>query len=182
MNVPGRIIRWIAIALIIGAIAWQVSGSGSGLKLGSVAPDFEAQVLDGEAFSLADAHGKVVVLDFWATWCPPCKVSLPAIERVHRRYADDDDVVVLTVNTDGPMARVAGGVRQFMKRSRYSFPVAFDTPKQLISRMYQVTAIPTMVVVDSAGKVSFSHTGLNSNDPKVIEKYIVEAIESARGG
>lgn len=170
---------WLGIVGVAGVLAYTLTGGhGGGPPKGSVAPAFSAPVLGGtERFDSASAAGHTMVLDFWATWCPPCVKSLPALQRVHTRYREVDDVVVLSVNTDvGP--RRPDRVGNFMKARRFDFPVLLDDGA--VSAAYHVKSIPTLVVVGPDGRVSEVEIGARFNSIDDLERHLVETIEAAR--
>ncbi|MEJ7556819.1 MAG: TlpA disulfide reductase family protein [Pedobacter sp.] len=102
---------------------------------------------------LSDLKGKVVFLNFWATWCPPCIAEMPSIDRLHRRYKNEDDIVFLMVDVDSKME----SSMEFMKKRDFGMPVyvpAIATPV-----MYFSGAMPTTVILDKSGNVVFKHVG-----------------------
>lgn len=171
-------LRWLAIAAICAMIAMSIIGGRGGPPVGGVAPAIEVQTVNGERFSLADQQGRVVVLDFWATWCGPCKRSLPALQRVHERYFDDARVLVASVNTDEGAGR-ARALTGWMKKRGFDFPVLLETPDKRLSAAYRVQAIPTMVVIGADGHVRAVQVGLPAHDTDGIERHIGDEIEEA---
>ena len=169
---------WIAIALVSGAIAFSVL-SGDGPPVGRLAPEISAQRLNGEAFLLSSLRGRVVVLDFWATWCPPCQKSLPALQRVHERYKDDPAVFVASVNTDHPVDQ-KNLLGRFMQARRYDFPVILDDGAKSVSNAYRVQSIPTLVVIDAEGLVRKVERGIPSSKVEVIEAHLNALITDLR--
>jgi len=133
---------------------------------GRPAPDFSAGNLDGEPVRLSDFEGKVVVLDFWATWCVPCRIDLPRMDAIYREWRDAG-LVVLGVNNE-PVETASA----YIKQHGYSFPVVRD-PQNEIARRYQVSAIPTAVVIDREGRISEYLVGTHP------ERQIREAVKKA---
>ncbi|MEM1422704.1 MAG: redoxin domain-containing protein [Planctomycetota bacterium] len=141
------------IALIVFALApHALLASPEGL-VGRDAPAFELATLDGGSASSADlSRERPVVLDFWATWCPPCIAALPALQRIDDDYDGRADVVTINLRED---ARV---VEEFMERHGLSMPVLMDA-EGTVARAYGVSAIPTTVIVGTDGRVFSAHVG-----------------------
>ncbi|MCP5287291.1 MAG: TlpA family protein disulfide reductase [Burkholderiaceae bacterium] len=117
------------------------------------APDFTLKTLDGPALRLAEQRGQVVLVNFWASWCAPCKVEMPHLNRLADKYRDIG-VVMLAVNVDDDPKKAAAEARKL----GINFPVLLDTAKTA-SKAYQLQAMPTTVLVDRDGKVRHVHQG-----------------------
>jgi thiol-disulfide isomerase/thioredoxin/outer membrane lipoprotein-sorting protein len=126
-------------------------------KIGSAAPDFEVVALDGKKHKLSEFKGKVVFLDFWATWCAPCRESLPITEELYKRFADQGLVVMAVSN------ETKDKVAKFWKENRYTMPVYLDAGS-VAGRMYGATSIPLSVVIDRQGKISSGTLGLEEKE------------------
>ena len=112
------------------------------------AEDFTLPTPDGGSFRLSEQRGKVVLVNFWATWCPPCLEEMPAMERLWRRHKDAGFVLVaISLDTDSRK------VPPFVSARRFSFPVALD-PKMAIAEKYGVRALPSSFVLDREGTVT----------------------------
>ncbi len=112
-----------------------------------LAPDFSLTTLEGEPVSLADFRGKVVLLNFWASWCPPCRSEMPAMERVYQDYADRG-FVILAVNAtqqDSPDA-----ARRFVSEQGLTFPILLDT-SGTVSALYRTRSLPTSFFIGADG-------------------------------
>lgn len=114
------------------------------------APDFSLSDMDGNKVSLSDYRGKVVVLDFWATWCPPCRKGIPDFVAMQEEYGEDK-FVVLGINLDrgedvGPM------VEEFAKNYKINYPVLYHN-QQIVMAYGGIQSIPTTFVIDQEGKV-----------------------------
>ena len=112
------------------------------------AADFSVPTPDGKRLRLADYRGKVVFLNFWATWCPPCREEMPAMERLYRRFRDRG-LVVLAVSVD---AEGAAAVTPFVRERKLSYPIGLD-PAMALAGKYDVRALPSSFLVDRRGNL-----------------------------
>jgi cytochrome c biogenesis protein CcmG/thiol:disulfide interchange protein DsbE len=120
----------------------------------SVAPDFSLANANGGNIKLSDYKGKVVIVDFWATWCPPCRKGIPDLIDIKKQYGDQIVIIGISVDTDSK-----GDVVPFIQKMGINYPIAYAT--QEVTKAYGgVDAIPTSFVVDKAGKIVDSHVGL----------------------
>ena len=169
---------WIVAGLLFAAasiaINYQVKvrlneGAGHGaigalgkLKMGQVAPDFALPDLANEPVTLASFRGrKVVVLDFWATWCAPCRMAMPGLQAIHEEL-QDRGVELVSVNQAEPAERV----RSFIERKKYTFRTVLDRDGA-VANEYGVRAIPVLVVVDKQGLVRRLQVGYTSDDKEL---------------
>ncbi|MFE8694969.1 peroxiredoxin family protein [Cytobacillus sp. FJAT-53684] len=131
-----------------------------GLGVGLKAPDFELKNLAGETVKLSDYAGQKVMLNFWATWCPPCKKEIPDMQKFYTEQGDK--VVILAVNID-PENDVAG----FAKEMNASFPILLDE-KDRVSKLYKILTIPTTFFIDEKGVITYKH--LSAMSIELMEK------------
>ena len=130
------------------------------------APEFSLPIVanggsvggDGSTLTMASLRGRAVVLDFWATWCGPCRAEAPIVDGLARRWRDRD-VVVVGVNTDTP---TQGDPREFARRHGLSYPIVRDETGEA-SRRYDVDSLPTLVVVSRTGKVVAVRNGMTDD-------------------
>ncbi|CAK6473524.1 redoxin domain-containing protein [Peribacillus castrilensis] len=117
-----------------------------GLKIGAKAPNFSLKTLDGKQVELSDYEGKKVMLNFWATWCPPCKKEMPDMEKYTQQAGDD--VVVLAVNIDPE-----NDVQAFVKDNGITFTIPLDSQsaKNPVNERYKILSIPTTYFIDKKG-------------------------------
>lgn len=160
---PPRWRRWAGTALswlgtlLLALLAMQAVGWLRAPELPEQAPDFALRDLDGQTVSLADFRGQTVVVNFWATWCGPCRIEAPALARF---AASHPDIPVLGLATDGPAAKV----RATAQRIGADYPILLAD--RATADAYQVTTLPTTVVVGPDGEVRGVHVGLLT-DPQI---------------
>ena len=119
------------------------------------APDFELSTADGTVIRLQDLRGKVVLLNFWATWCPPCKAEMPDLDALHRKYGAEHDFLVLGVNDRENAVDVAA----FARRERVSFPLLIDRDGGVIEKLFNVRYLPTSLIIDRDGNIRDTWNG-----------------------
>lgn len=140
---------WVGVALfLLARLGPQVGAlAGVGPELGRL-PALQVPTLDGDTVTAADLEGRVVVLNFWATWCLPCRAEMPALQALAERHADDD-VVVLGLSTDSGSE---APIRTFLEERGITYPVGRATREQRLA-FGGVRGIPTTLVVDRRGQV-----------------------------
>jgi peroxiredoxin len=132
--------------------------------LNNAAPDFRLRDINGKDIQLADYKGKVLILDFWATWCEPCRKSFPVMKMVMSKYKNDPKVKFLFIDTKEPAN--AGNVKKFLAANGYSFQVAFDqkepnTTNYTTFLNYKMPGIPAKYIIDPKGIIRFKEVGFN---------------------
>lgn len=125
---------------------------------GKPAPELELTDLDGKKHSLGDLKGKVVLIDFWASWCPPCRRELPHVQKIHEELGPKG-LVVLGVNAEKDEAKL----KKFLEEQKVTFPVLRDTDRKA-SKAYSVTAIPRVLIIGRDGTVAADFTGMKSEE------------------
>jgi peroxiredoxin len=136
---------------------------------GQPAPDFSLQSLDGKTYKLSDLKGKVLLLDFWATWCGPCREELPIIEKLHKEFSGKG-LVVLGINDEDKAT-----VQQFVKQQKLTFTNLLDSGGA-VARAYKVTAIPRVILIDKDGKIVKDITGYSPENEKILRELITKLL------
>lgn len=153
-----RFANWMTWALVLGmfwTLISRVSASQSQAQLSAVAkegfaaPDFTLDLLGGGKVTLADLRGKVVLVNFWTSWCPPCRLEMPAIEKTYRSYKDLGFVVIGLNLTAQDSEKDAAN---FIKEFGLTFPIALDR-NNAVGNLYRVAALPTSYFIDRNGMI-----------------------------
>jgi len=125
---------------------------------GKLAPEITLNNFNGQSVKLSDYRGKVVILNFWASWCPPCKSEMPELDKAAQEFASGVDAVLLTVNlTDGSRETV-DKARKYIADNKYSMTVLLDTQGRA-ANAYSITGIPTTYIIDKQGVIINSIVG-----------------------
>ena len=144
------------------------------------APDFSFTSSEGEHIALEDLRGKVVVLDFWATWCPPCLDSIPALRNLHKKFSQGDSFVLIGISADSE----EDVWRQFTLKNKMIWPQYRDRDRR-IQRAFRVSAFPTYIVIDHEGIVRFQSEGSSWERSvdlhQAIQKQVKMVAKSAAG-
>ena len=148
----------LVVALSIGSCAGSEGPGPQGINEGLVARDFTLPSLDGGDISLSDYRGSVVLVNFWATWCPPCRAEIPDIEAAYRERSADG-FVVLGVNGQEPRETV----EPFVKAQGMTYPILLDEQGTVASE-YRVIGMPMSLLVDREGVIQTRHVGFLSAD------------------
>ncbi len=155
----------IFVTILIVVLAIQLMASEK-------AGEFKLENIDGKQVKLSDFQKKgLVILDFWATWCVPCKNGLPKINELHEKY---DNVNVLAINVDKP--RKKSNAISHIKSNRFKFHTLFD-PKKNVQKQYNITNIPRTLIIDQDGTIIYNHTGYQRGDEKHYEEVIIKWLE-----
>ncbi|MEK6407383.1 MAG: redoxin domain-containing protein [Acidobacteriota bacterium] len=136
------------------------------------APQFSVTTSDGEYITVEDLRGKVVLLDFWATWCAPCVASVPSLRALHRRYEKEQSFVMIAISSD----REVETWRAFTAKNQMVWPQYRDRDSK-VQRAFEVRAFPTYIVIDHEGIIRYRSSGFGSQGTATIEEAIRKALK-----
>ena len=144
--------------IFTGLLTLLVASNSHGVGLKESAPDFTLKSLGGGNLRLEEYRGQVVLINFWASWCGPCRQEMPLLDRLHHRY-EDTGFAVLGVNVEGELEPA----QEIVDKINVTFPILIDDG-QKVSEMYNLQAMPSTVVVDRDGVVRYIHLGYKPGD------------------
>lgn len=159
-------LRAAAAAVLATALAAQAA-----LAPNATAPDFTLRSLNGPNLRLAEQRGRVVLVNFWATWCGPCKQEMPHLNRLYDKYRSAG-FVLLGVNVDEDPGLAAGTASKLGMH----FPVLLDSEKA-VSRLYDLQSMPSTVLIDRDGRVRYLHRGYREGLEEAYERQIRELVK-----
>ena len=162
-----KILHRILFSLLLGLLA---SASVQAAGVGGPAPDFTLKSRDGSNIKLSEQRGDVVMINFWASWCAPCRQEMPLLETLYQRY-HDLGFTLLGVNVEEDSKQALG----LLKDIRVSFPVLFDNANS-VTKLYDVVAMPSTVMVDRDGNIRYVHKGYLPGYENDYEKQIKELV------
>lgn len=149
-----KLIWFFLAAVLITAAVAGIAGAGpkTGPNVGQQAPDFKLKSVTGADVALSALRDKPVFLNFWATWCPPCRAEMPDLQAMYKKYGSR--MHFLAVNVQESTGEVTG----FLKSNKYTFPVVLDN-KGSVTGKYFVNGIPTSLVIDTKGVIQGKNVG-----------------------
>jgi len=161
-RMPNRPLRSL-LALVL---ALSLTGSAFALDVGARLPDIGMRDLNGRAVTAESLRGKVVLVDFWASWCAPCREEMPVLQRLHEKYSAQG-LVIVGVSVD----RDASKAREFASRLGITFPLVHDAQHTLAGR-FSPPKMPSSYVVDRRGVTRYVHAGFRASDAATMEREI----------
>ena len=164
-----------AVVPLLAGAAFLFDGIQShAADLKKAAPEWQLNDVDGKPVKLSDFKGKVVILDFWATWCPPCRAEIPGFVAIQKKYADKGlSVIGVSLDQQGPSV-----VKPFMRELGMNYPVVMGNPK-IVGDYGGITEIPTTFVIDRRGNVVTAYEGVT--DQATFESVIGPLLENNQG-
>ncbi len=155
--------------LIVLASLWLLSPLHAASVQGK-APNFTLKSNSGKNVKLSELRGQVVLLNFWASWCGPCRQEMPLLEKMQRRYSSLG-FTVLGVNVEEDPRKA----KTLLKDISVSFPILFDT-RNTVSKQYKVSAMPSTVMIDRNGNMRYLHKGYKPGDEAQYKKWVKQLI------
>ena len=153
---------------------WQTATEKEkpGLATGDLAPDFELTTLAGDTVKLSDYRGKTVMLNFWASWCPPCRSEMPHMENYYNANKDSGEVEILAVNMTKTEKNKEKSAKEFVDEYKLTFPILLDVDSDVM-KMYQIKVYPTSYIINAEGVITDKL--MLPLDDKMIEQVIEES-------
>ena len=167
---PRRIVQPVLLAAVVCALLAAAVGPALALSEGSRAPEIGLRDTRGRSVRMSQLRGKVVLVDFWASWCRPCAEEMPVLERLHEKYGDDG-LVIVGVNIDNEEANM----KRFLRRTPVSFRVVHDGAHRVADR-YSPPRMPSSYLIDRRGVVRYVHAGFRSSDAREIEAHVKQLL------
>ncbi|RLB65370.1 MAG: TlpA family protein disulfide reductase [Deltaproteobacteria bacterium] len=147
--------------------------SGPKGKKGKTAPDFSLTSLDGKKITRDSLKGKVVILDFWATWCPPCRAAIPHLVELHKKY-HDQGLVIVGISLD------RGGkdeVSDFAERNHIDYDLVMGINNAILKDFGEVSSIPTIIILNQQSEILFKAVGYNAEIAKTIDETVAKLLQ-----
>jgi cytochrome c biogenesis protein CcmG, thiol:disulfide interchange protein DsbE len=162
--------RALLSAAVVAALTAALVVPAQALSRGSRAPEIGLQDTRGRMVRLSQLRGKVVLVDFWASWCRPCAEEMPVLERLHDEYRSDG-LVVVGVNIDNEERNM----RRFLQRTPVSFRIVHDSGHRVADR-YDPPRMPSSYLIDRRGVVRYVHAGFRASDARQLEQHVRELL------
>jgi thiol-disulfide isomerase/thioredoxin len=162
--------KMINAGLVLLVLAMFPLSAAQAAEVQGKAPDFTLKSSSGKNLKLSEHRGEVVLLNFWASWCGPCRKEMPYLEQIQEKYADYG-FTVLGVNVEEDSSKA----NKMLKDIPVSFPILYDTTNS-VSKAYKVSAMPTTVIIDRDGNMRYLHKGYKSGDEATYKQWVKKLI------
>ncbi|NIA19479.1 MAG: redoxin domain-containing protein [Xanthomonadaceae bacterium] len=162
-----------ALVLILCGLIACGDSSAPKQKNGKLAPDFSLTSLDGKELTRDSLKGKVVILDFWATWCPPCRAAIPHLVEMYKKY-HDQGLVVVGISLD------RGGkeeVSDFAERNHIDYDLVMGVNNAILKDFGEVSSIPTIIILNQQAEIIFKAVGYNAEIAQTIDDKVTESLK-----
>ena len=150
-----------------------IAATGSDVGQGAPASDFTLRDVDGKNVSLSDYAGKIILIDFWATWCVPCTAEIPHLDALYQKHKDQG-FVVLGISMDGP--ETIANVASFVRSNNMTFPVLLDEETRVVGVYNPKRTAPLSVLIDRAGRISRVRSGYSAGDESQIADDVMKLL------
>ena len=169
-----KIKHFLATLLVVGfSTALLAQDEFTMAKQGETAPDFTFETASGKTMKLSDLKGKVVWINFFATWCPPCRKELPHLQKeVYDKYADNDDFVLIILGREHNWDEI----NKFKTEQGFSMPF-YPDPERKVFSVYAKQNIPRNFIIDKEGKIAVSSIGFNEKDFEKIKEQVADLLK-----
>ncbi len=157
----------VGVALVVLVVVYLQRGNFRKIKVGEEAPDFTLYSVDGRKVTLSSFRGRVVLLNFWATWCNPCKEEIPSLNSLSE-IMRGKNFVILAVSEDN---RGADAVIPFIRKFNVKFPVLLD-PSRKVGTLYSIGGVPETFLIDTSGKIRYKFIGPKNWSSKEMVSFI----------
>ncbi len=159
----------ITLSVLLSLLCWPLAGH-SATELNQPAPDFTLKQSGNSNYRLSEQKGDILLVNFWASWCGPCRQEMPELEALYSEF-EDLGVQVVGINVEQDSSEG----QKFLKDTPVSFPILWDSASQ-VSELYQVDAMPTTVLIDRDGNVRYHHRGYQPGYEKLYRKQLKKLI------
>ena len=160
----------VNVGLVLLASVMFFISAAQAAEVQGKAPDFTLKSSSGKNLKLSEHRGEVVLLNFWASWCGPCRKEMPYLEQIQEKYSDYG-FTVMGVNVEEDSSKA----KKMLKDIPVSFPILYDTTNS-VSKAYKVSAMPTTVIIDRDGNMRYLHKGYKSGDEATYKQWVKKLI------
>ncbi|MGM0508274.1 MAG: TlpA family protein disulfide reductase [Fusobacteriota bacterium] len=161
----------ILVGLIFSTlILFQTAYSKTGIQVGNELPNFDYYNLMGVKINSQELEGKAIMLNFWATWCPPCREEMPSMQKLYEKYKNNDKFEIVAISVDKDSSRK---VSDFINKAGYTFPIYYDEKKKL-SRDFLIRSIPTTYLINSNGIIVEKKIGAKDWENLDVDSLIID--------